>query len=625
MWKKWLAAMLSLALMAGAVGCGQPKAPPEEDVDENKVEQEFSFATELTEQSWYPLSTGRTFYVSSKGSDTNDGLSKETPLKTIGAVNNLTLQAGDSVLFRGGEAFNGTLRIRFSGADDNPITIAAYDDETERPTLVSNQAHTIVFTNISNLVIRDLKTVTVSAERTTESPGPKQVGILGINDRNTSEKHQNIYIHNNLVTSSGPLTNSDGIAFVGEYPTFAQTPEAAVSNIYVTCNEVVDVGRTGIFTSQNVSMKLYRNVNFIGNTVHSVGQIGMYVGSATESKILRNTVYDTGLFDKPFAGEGECGIMAICCDTCDVMYNVAYGNLDASVSFDAMGIDIDWNSTNVNVQYNYLYDNKGGGVGTMANQNSFIRNNRIENNLCETNMTGQIQVSSFTVYDKEGIADDMHGVTDLLVENNLVISDKEGKNMLRTNRFNGSEQWKNTVFQGNHMISNTTTDDYWIYLDADVPWYKFTNNKYYKANLSKFKSLDVTAAAAINTAEGAQTYVYDGTFEAWKKRDVGATFETVATDVPTRVSGVRAVYENGKLKLSWEKSAGNLWHYNVYCVGEGEAPGYTNLLGEAFGETFEYAFAHARTGYIVIQPESNQGNCGKGYKIKVTLGGTKNG
>lgn len=56
--------------------------------------------------------TGRTFYISSAGSDSNDGKSEATPWKTFSHVNNWNFyQKGDKVLLKAGEKFYGPLRI----------------------------------------------------------------------------------------------------------------------------------------------------------------------------------------------------------------------------------------------------------------------------------------------------------------------------------------------------------------------------------------------------------------------------------------------------------------------------------------------------------------------------------
>ncbi len=64
----------------------------------------------LESQSNYGEVIGKIYYVSQNGDDSNDGLSQETPVKTLDAVSNLPLKAGDAVLFKRGEIFRGYLK-----------------------------------------------------------------------------------------------------------------------------------------------------------------------------------------------------------------------------------------------------------------------------------------------------------------------------------------------------------------------------------------------------------------------------------------------------------------------------------------------------------------------------------
>ena len=69
-----------------------------------------------------------TYYVSSSytGSTSNGGLS--TPWKTLSQVNSnmATFQPGDSILFKKGDTFSGTLTVTKSGTLASPITFGAY-------------------------------------------------------------------------------------------------------------------------------------------------------------------------------------------------------------------------------------------------------------------------------------------------------------------------------------------------------------------------------------------------------------------------------------------------------------------------------------------------------------------
>ena len=72
---------------------------------------------------------GSTYYVSTSGSDGNNGQSTGAPFKTIGKVNGLALQPGDTVLFRCGDTWRGEmLRITRSGLAGSPITFGSYPE-----------------------------------------------------------------------------------------------------------------------------------------------------------------------------------------------------------------------------------------------------------------------------------------------------------------------------------------------------------------------------------------------------------------------------------------------------------------------------------------------------------------
>jgi len=70
--------------------------------------------------------TGKVYYVSSKGSDNNSGLSPASPWKTLEKVSSAPLCEGDAVLFARGDVFRGNITVK-SG-----VTYSAYG-EGEKP------------------------------------------------------------------------------------------------------------------------------------------------------------------------------------------------------------------------------------------------------------------------------------------------------------------------------------------------------------------------------------------------------------------------------------------------------------------------------------------------------------
>ncbi len=66
------------------------------------------------------------YYVSTSGSDTNNGTTTGTSWQTLAKVNATTFAPGDQILFNRGDTFYGTLSIKGFGAAGSPITFGAY-------------------------------------------------------------------------------------------------------------------------------------------------------------------------------------------------------------------------------------------------------------------------------------------------------------------------------------------------------------------------------------------------------------------------------------------------------------------------------------------------------------------
>src|SRR5260370_39505768 len=62
---------------------------------------------------------GSIYYIDAKGDDRQDG-SRAHPWSTLAPGNRLHLQAGDSVFFRGGQSFTGTLKVDNGGRPPPP-------------------------------------------------------------------------------------------------------------------------------------------------------------------------------------------------------------------------------------------------------------------------------------------------------------------------------------------------------------------------------------------------------------------------------------------------------------------------------------------------------------------------
>ena len=609
------------------------------DVKNQNADLTKSFDSTLPEStSLYPLSTGATYYFSSSAADGGDG-TISSPFNSLNSINSINYTAGTSVLFKCGETFHGYISLsNISGDDDNPITFASYGEGAKpiidgpHNVLKAEDYHsTMQFTKVSNIVVRDLE-VHVYAPDRLDSSGVSAKGIQFYYNYVKTNRYKNIYAVNNEVVGVDTSSNTWGIGINSLEGTPADAPHGIVSNVNFLYNVAHGFGRSGISSGgwlvgsdkngNNAFMDTYNNVHFDHNIVYDTGTIGIYILGATDSSMNANVIHDTGLYEVNQIMEGECGIMAIGCKNCEIIGNEVYNVYDQKTGYDAMGIDIDWNTTNVNVQYNYCHDCMGSGIGTMANQNSFIQDNRIENCHGATNHNGAISISNFTSR-YECVDASMHAVKNLDIARNLVLQN-DNKSLFKVWNSNGDTDFTDDVFEENHMVYKGEDGNYpyFIEIDADTPWYKFSANKYYSSNEKLFKVVDTTPATEINIEEGAAPYEFSRTdnFGAWQKRDMGSTFAGLSKDLPAMPLSADVKYEDGKLKLNWvSNEAGSTWRYNIYNILANESVSYPNILGVSYSNEFEFVPKTKGTSRYVVQPESDQGIYGKAYIIEVTL------
>ncbi|NLV20347.1 MAG: T9SS type A sorting domain-containing protein [Bacteroidetes bacterium] len=119
----------------------------------------------------YLNASATTYYISSSGNDSANGLSESTPWKTISKLNSsfYIIKPGDRILFKRGDTFHGTIKITKSGTSASPIYFGAYGTG-DKPIITG-------FTTISSWT--NVGSGIYSASLTCES-SPEMVTIDGI-------------------------------------------------------------------------------------------------------------------------------------------------------------------------------------------------------------------------------------------------------------------------------------------------------------------------------------------------------------------------------------------------------------------------------------------------------------
>lgn len=112
--------------------------------------------------------TGTIYYFSEFGNDSNNGLSPDNPKKTLEALENIYLKAGDAVLFKRGETFRGSIKA-VSG-----VTYSSYGDYGDKPVLMASPQN---FADEKNWVETDTPNVWKLT-----TPITNDVGLVVFND-----------------------------------------------------------------------------------------------------------------------------------------------------------------------------------------------------------------------------------------------------------------------------------------------------------------------------------------------------------------------------------------------------------------------------------------------------------
>ncbi|RAJ78997.1 parallel beta helix pectate lyase-like protein [Chitinophaga dinghuensis] len=303
------------------------------------------------------------YYIDNNGSDTSDGKSPATAWKTLSKVNAVTFQPGDSILFKRGGSWTGTLIIKSSGTSDARITFGAYGSG-DKPQIIGNNA------TLSAVLIQDAKYLTfenfdVSHPRAVRPPDISLCGIYVA--LATNGVYPGITVKNNNIhdVEGMPITNRHlqaGI-FVRSNAT-----QAYFDSLLIEGNNLDRCSSRGIMMGDgsNKDTAFYNNhVVIRQNVVNNTALEGIIIYTAKNVLIEKNRVLNAGAYtlgvnmNIVLAGLWGRG------KDMTIQYNeVAYTRLTNPVpyaSMDSEAFDIDLSTPGYTIiQYNYSHDNEGG-------------------------------------------------------------------------------------------------------------------------------------------------------------------------------------------------------------------------------------------------------------------------
>jgi hypothetical protein len=319
------------------------------------------------------------YYVSPSGNDSWAGTSTSQPWKTVARVNKASYNAGDQILFQGGNSFSGTLYFTSNsyGSAGNPIGVSSYGGGVA--TILPGAGTGLFAYNTAGFTIWNINFVGSGAGSNTNS------GIEFYTDLSGGVKLDAIIISNVTVTGFGQA----GVTIA------SWNGATGFQNVilwYVVAHDNGDEGiqtwgqisPTGAwYAHQNIYIgycQAYNNQGHAGTSYPSGS--GIFVTAASGVTIEYSLAYNNGALNTN--NGGPVGIWARYSNAVTIQHNESHHNYTNSAT-DGDGFDFDGGVTNSVMQYNYSHDNDGAGLlaceysGAPPNQNNVMRYNISQN------------------------------------------------------------------------------------------------------------------------------------------------------------------------------------------------------------------------------------------------------
>ena len=339
---------------------------------------------------------GTAYYVdSSGGDDSHDGLSSDTPWKTLTKLQTVTFQPGAAIYLKSGSVWTMASGSEFhplgSGSSGNPIVIDMYGGTT-KPIIHGNGAKTSNALHLVNQQYWEINNLEITnSGAVSDNNGPDSNKKRGISIEATSGVINHIYLKNikvrdvygSLGTEAGGKDNG-GIVMI-----CSGGSTSHFNDILIDGCTVVNVDRQGITVGDlacNGGLTNYTNTYYSTNViiqncvVDHPGGDGIVVFYC-EGAIIQYCVTINTNNKSDYA----CSVWPWSCSNTHIQYNEGFGAqvLKTGEVDDGTFGDADGENVNTYYDYNYTHDNVGGaymicnstGSGSKPPKNTYIRYN----------------------------------------------------------------------------------------------------------------------------------------------------------------------------------------------------------------------------------------------------------
>lgn len=326
-----------------------------------------------------------TYYFDAEtGNDENSGTSSDAPFKSLSKITSLNLIPGDQLLLAEGQTFPDPIILEgISGSAENPILVSTYN----RVSSGSDFAYIKTEGHLNAVLIENSSFITVEHLSITAGPIPgeeitergKDIMRIGVKvDVSEFGVFESIHLKNLEIKDvfyenpgfnrgANEVTTANGTQSYGwGIRVFNQRSGALLRNIIIDSVLVENVAHTGIkFTSpKNGDDFGIKDIQVSNNRVFKTGGPGIQMSGVYDGHIFGNKVDRSGSEDDSRKWGRGSGLWTWSTSNVLIEHN-SFTN--ANGPGDSAGAHIDFNCSNIILQYNFSANNAGGFCEILGN------------------------------------------------------------------------------------------------------------------------------------------------------------------------------------------------------------------------------------------------------------------
>lgn len=321
---------------------------------------------------------GKTYYVNPVyGQDSYEGTSILKPWKTLERINKQDLKKGDRILLASGYEYKGTIILKNKkGTIEEPIVISSYilENILEQKAHINAKGHLngILIENSSHILVENLEITANGTSLPITDEKSMRCGILVL--VSDAHEHENIilndvYVHNVFFNNKGLTRGEDEIKTANGTQSYGwgirfinNSKKGLLKNLVVKNSIIKNVAHTGLkFTSKFnriFDLKVYNN------QVQETGGPGIQMSGVHNGHVYQNYVNKSGSNDDSRKWGRGSGLWTWGSKNVLIEKNTF---MNANGPGDSAGVHIDFNCSDIVVQYNFSADNAGGFCEILGN------------------------------------------------------------------------------------------------------------------------------------------------------------------------------------------------------------------------------------------------------------------